>query len=439
MYHRISLTTNGTILQITEYSEAQEFDQLRAIMRSLGSNAFLGFHEAAIDFPPTFKYDVLRTLKGGKRSSSKRRSRRKKKKDLTEVGEEAEDPDYAPQSAVTQEDGEGPLESASMISRSTSYYSRNTREQGDGSYGSDSDSDSDRSGEKNINGDKDSGIAQKARIGVVYAALKAKEKLHAAFGSTGSLPNAPNSTHLVKGIQLQAPPLPIIKADVVRSPSRNTALSARKSAEVSSPSAAAIPKEPYKDPPKSGLVTPSVSRKTTSLDIPRKPSHDSQSNAQLARSIAAKSPSVSKTTLTLHEVKDAEQSLDIEDKGVYDTSSKQRVPSWSVSLLRPIVRVLIYKRSLICIGVIESCSRQLSKFHQRQLRKNPHLSNYLYHLDDRPLRWLDFSIRLNINNGKIRLPPLQRDRPPSPQLLWNLAKEGLATRLNERKEERTAS
>lgn len=33
---------------------------------------FAGFHEAPINFPPTFKYDVLRSLKRSKRSSSKR-------------------------------------------------------------------------------------------------------------------------------------------------------------------------------------------------------------------------------------------------------------------------------------------------------------------------------------------------------------------------------
>ncbi|KAJ3509060.1 hypothetical protein NLJ89_g5423 [Agrocybe chaxingu] len=52
-----------------EYRQAFEFDQLNAIMKK--GSFFDGFHEAPIDFPPTFKYDVLRTLKRAKRSSSK--------------------------------------------------------------------------------------------------------------------------------------------------------------------------------------------------------------------------------------------------------------------------------------------------------------------------------------------------------------------------------
>ncbi|CAA7265565.1 unnamed protein product [Cyclocybe aegerita] len=52
-----------------EYRQAFEFDQLNAIMKT--GSFFDGFNEAPIDFPPTFKYDVLRTLKRPKRSSSK--------------------------------------------------------------------------------------------------------------------------------------------------------------------------------------------------------------------------------------------------------------------------------------------------------------------------------------------------------------------------------
>lgn len=44
-----------------EYQQALAFDQLYNLMRN--GQAFVGFREAAINFPPTFKYDVLRTLK----------------------------------------------------------------------------------------------------------------------------------------------------------------------------------------------------------------------------------------------------------------------------------------------------------------------------------------------------------------------------------------
>ena len=42
-----------------EYTQAFEFDQLNALMKK--GALFEGFHEAAINFPPTFKYDVSRT------------------------------------------------------------------------------------------------------------------------------------------------------------------------------------------------------------------------------------------------------------------------------------------------------------------------------------------------------------------------------------------
>ncbi|KAI1797486.1 DNase I-like protein [Ganoderma leucocontextum] len=50
-----------------EYEQALEFDQLRKVMAT--GDSFEGFNEAPIRFPPTFKYDVLRTL--GKRSRHK--------------------------------------------------------------------------------------------------------------------------------------------------------------------------------------------------------------------------------------------------------------------------------------------------------------------------------------------------------------------------------
>ena len=44
-----------------DYAQALGFDQLQNIMEH--GDAFAGFNEADIKFPPTFKYDVMRTLK----------------------------------------------------------------------------------------------------------------------------------------------------------------------------------------------------------------------------------------------------------------------------------------------------------------------------------------------------------------------------------------
>lgn len=46
-----------SMLKVTkEYAQAFEFDQLNALMKK--GTLFEGFHEAPINFPPTFKYDV---------------------------------------------------------------------------------------------------------------------------------------------------------------------------------------------------------------------------------------------------------------------------------------------------------------------------------------------------------------------------------------------
>jgi hypothetical protein len=70
---------------------------------------------------------------------------------------------------------------------------------------------------------------------------------------------------------------------------------------------------------------PANVRATTSLEIPVRPSSEIQSSIAMARSTTTKSlssvPAISKTLI-------GDASLDVEDKGVYDTSSKRRVPSW---------------------------------------------------------------------------------------------------------------
>ncbi|KAF5382092.1 hypothetical protein D9615_004213 [Tricholomella constricta] len=105
-----------------EYAQALAFDQLTNLMQS--GQAFVGFKEATINFPPTFKYDVLRTLKHAKRRGSKldrwkrpdERSHR-----LTEV-EEKELEQLEKEEAEEEAEGE---EGASMASSIwTSGHSR---------------------------------------------------------------------------------------------------------------------------------------------------------------------------------------------------------------------------------------------------------------------------------------------------------------------------
>ncbi|KXN85863.1 Synaptojanin-2 [Leucoagaricus sp. SymC.cos] len=98
-----------------EYEKALHFDQLQKLMKE--GKAFVGFQEGIIDFPPTFKYDVLRTLKKPKRSSSKRSQ-----------SPQAESPFYTSQEQLVhdkpEEDRDGDAASiASSVSRFSSINS----------------------------------------------------------------------------------------------------------------------------------------------------------------------------------------------------------------------------------------------------------------------------------------------------------------------------
>ncbi|PCH42639.1 DNase I-like protein [Wolfiporia cocos MD-104 SS10] len=72
---RLNLTRQHAdwLISRKEYGKALAFDQLREVMQK-GDDTFSGFREAPITFPPTFKYDVLRTIKHSKRRKSIRNS-----------------------------------------------------------------------------------------------------------------------------------------------------------------------------------------------------------------------------------------------------------------------------------------------------------------------------------------------------------------------------
>ncbi|TRM64965.1 hypothetical protein BD626DRAFT_400217 [Schizophyllum amplum] len=103
-----------------EYAQALAFDQLRRIMQT--GQAFVGFSEGIINFPPTFKYDVLRTLKRSKTNGHPALERAKttgqalqkadkwtnaeKRRQLTEVDENAADAERDEEEAAQQDNDE---------------------------------------------------------------------------------------------------------------------------------------------------------------------------------------------------------------------------------------------------------------------------------------------------------------------------------------------
>ncbi|UZJ54814.1 hypothetical protein CBS101457_004134 [Exobasidium rhododendri] len=59
------------LLMKKQYHDALAFDQLTKLMKEQ-PKVFNGFHEATITFPPTFKYDVLKTIKQKREEKAKR-------------------------------------------------------------------------------------------------------------------------------------------------------------------------------------------------------------------------------------------------------------------------------------------------------------------------------------------------------------------------------
>ena len=110
-----------------DYAQALAFDQLKRLMDN--GQAFVGFHEAPINFPPTFKYDVQPRFRHRTKSMMDRKKRLEEKvQRLTEV-EEQELEELKKEEA--EELGEGELEvgeDASMASSTwTSSRSKGTQ------------------------------------------------------------------------------------------------------------------------------------------------------------------------------------------------------------------------------------------------------------------------------------------------------------------------
>lgn len=123
------LTTNITPSDLSiDYAQALAFDQLRNLMQS--GKAFVGFNEAPIDFPPTFKYDVLRTIKSKRRGSrlDRWKTPAERARRLTEVDEHADEHNCEDvDGEVSDKEGDGDAEVASLSSSVwTSMHSRRT-------------------------------------------------------------------------------------------------------------------------------------------------------------------------------------------------------------------------------------------------------------------------------------------------------------------------
>ena len=305
------------LIKEKKYAQALEFDQLRKNMHGLGSSAFVGFDEATIDFPPTFKYDVLRTLKGDKKRS--RGSASLKQRLLSEVQETPREGTTStstlPENAVAEDSDSDSETSRSADDDDASSSSTDTRQK-----------------PESAKEEWGSGIAE-LTLDVRHAA---KRKWYHLVKSTASLPASGSPASLKQGSTQK-----VASASAIAFDGDASTLASRKTTGASTgsllQSSSVLQKAPsVQKSDRTGTLMPQApptTRATSSMDLPRRSESESlRASVPLLRSLTTKSGITSKSIGP--DVPQA--SLDIEDKGVYDTSWKKRVPSWYVKEWQPI-------------------------------------------------------------------------------------------------------
>ncbi|KAI9066127.1 DNase I-like protein [Trametes sanguinea] len=290
-----------------DYEQALEFDQLRKVMAT--GDPFAGFHEAPIHFPPTFKYDVKRSRhRSFKRPPPKPVSAVRHEKLLTEVaeqeqeGKEMQDDRASPQGRAASPQGqecdeecEQDGEAASVVSSAwTSVRSRPTTDP-------DPDADEDIENSPPSAGFLSQSPPNNASTGNLVhkvfsatAAHKAKEKW-VALWSAATSPNTPGGKRRHRWRQSWAS---------ARSPTQSRRGSQNTNEDV--------PPETPVDPadPRQNRASRNKEFQAALLDA---------ANARPHQHLA-----LSENNVDLEEE---------EEKGVYDSSHKQRVPSWCDRIL----------------------------------------------------------------------------------------------------------
>lgn len=251
------------LILLIEYAQALAFDQLRNLMQN--GLAFVGFKEGPINFAPTFKYDVLRTLKRAKTKSFRPQWKHRAEKHNSLHGLEEPDGDDDDEGDEEEEGEEG----ASMASSNwTSVHSKLTDLDDEDVFGSAPSSPA-------------AGIPTLAhRVSITAAAHKAKTKWKALV-SPPSGPGTPISKWL--------------------RPKHNSAENSTLNFKEVTPAR-----------PAERSSTPDRTRKSISPE---------PGGYSLLRP-----PMLSHSTKSVQQSGD--EDTEDEDKGVYDSSNKKRVPSW---------------------------------------------------------------------------------------------------------------
>lgn len=268
--------------------------------------AFVGFNEGLIDFAPTFKYDVLRTMKRAKAKGSKHhwKHQAEKHRSLYEVEEHDHDDDDG------DEDGEGG-EGASMTSSVwTSVHSRPGTDVDDDEFFGSSPSSQAVS--------TPASLAHK--ISIAAAAHKAKHKWMALLAST-TLPNSPNPKR--RKTMYTEPSTPIVPATPNVVPSSPNPKHPKKRHTSPHPPTPTIPTTP-------NVTVPTPVTSTELLAPPPAYTPPARSASPESKKHGLLRPSPIRTTSTKSNLnaQSGDEDTDDEDNGVYDSSNKKRVPSW---------------------------------------------------------------------------------------------------------------
>ncbi|OCH90353.1 DNase I-like protein [Obba rivulosa] len=276
-----------------EYAQALAFDQLRNLMAS--GEAFNGFQEAAITFPPTFKYDVLKRSKTrrSRRYSSKPASMRlQHDKLLTEVGEEQSQQCAEKQAAQENRDAEeGATDDAASVVSSvrTSRTSNNSR------YTFNFEDDDDDTTVLSSTRVRASTGMINHKLWAAAAAHKAKARWHSIVSgsSPGKVQDKVQEKLTKWKVNLSRPTTP---APDGKFPSR---------------------------PPITPLVPRHRDQDASTIAYSNN-SHDPDLQSVKARPSSSRSVNPDEMGVG---------NIDPEEKGVYDSSHKQRVPSWCDRIL----------------------------------------------------------------------------------------------------------
>jgi hypothetical protein len=285
--------------------------------------AFFGFKEGPIDFPPTFKYDVLRTIK---RKRSLKANSSKNALVLSEVEEKKDVAEDEPE----QEGGDSVSVVSSAWASNLSRMTSRSSSSSESGKTKEKEKETDiaavnaqlNAHEANDGSSSVSGIfqaAQKARVkwlNLVHSSTPSKESNGLPPSSAQALITRSKSLTRRSSVKKHRRPSTLAgsKVPVVETFSTRLAVT----------SSVSVPVGDDAEPVSTSLTAEDTSRKSTSSFTTELVKGSGEVVTKIARNISRSS-----VTRKGHHNRDVQNMGEL-SKGIYDSSSKRRVPSWYV-------------------------------------------------------------------------------------------------------------